>query len=108
MNIYLSTTGIVFLGTPHGGSTVADWGLISSNLTKLAMHGTSTRVPKGLTPNDEPLENLRKSFLKILEYGHFSIHSFYETLPMTGINGLNGLVSTPALNLVKPRLTNVV
>ncbi|KAH7125941.1 hypothetical protein EDB81DRAFT_810193 [Dactylonectria macrodidyma] len=91
-NIYLSTTGIIFLGTPHGGSGVADWGLIASNLTRLAMQGAWARAPKGLTPNDEPLEDLRKTFMKLLEEGHFRIHSFYETLPITGISGLHGLV----------------
>ncbi|KAI9854661.1 MAG: Ras GTPase ras2 [Trichoglossum hirsutum] len=92
LTIYSSTAGIIFLGTPHGGSGAADWGLLASNLTKLALQGPSRRVLWGLKPNSELLENLRRSFLQMLEDGHFSIHSFYETLPMFGMYGLDGLV----------------
>ncbi|KAI9765368.1 MAG: Ras GTPase ras2 [Geoglossum simile] len=92
LTIYSSTAGVIFLGTPHGGSGSADWGLLASNLTKLALQGPSRRVLKGLKPNSELLENLRRSFLQMLEDGHFSIHSFYETLPMFGLYGLDGLV----------------
>ncbi|KAI9899277.1 hypothetical protein N3K66_005738 [Trichothecium roseum] len=70
LNVYSSTKGIVFLGTPHGGA----------------------RALRGLSPNSELLENLRKVFLQMLEDDQFGIHSFYETKSKSGILGLDGLV----------------
>ncbi|KAI0869581.1 hypothetical protein GGS24DRAFT_478422 [Hypoxylon argillaceum] len=92
LSIYESTRGIVFLGTPHGGSHAANWGLVASNIVKFALQEPAERVLRGLKPNNELLENLRKMFLRMLEDGHFGVHSFYETKGMMGIYGINGLV----------------
>ncbi|KAH8595071.1 Alpha/Beta hydrolase protein [Bisporella sp. PMI_857] len=90
--IYDSTNAIIFLGTPHGGSTSTNWGLLASNLTKFALQGPSERIIKGLKPNSELLENLRKVFLQMLEDNKFKIHTFYETKSMLGMYGLNDRV----------------
>ncbi|TGJ78947.1 hypothetical protein E0Z10_g9820 [Xylaria hypoxylon] len=92
LSVYESTRGIVFLGTPHGGSHAANWGLVASNVVKFALQEPAERVLRGLKPNNELLENLRKMFLQMLEDGHFGVHSFYETKSMMGIYGINGLV----------------
>ncbi|KAM5353202.1 hypothetical protein ACJZ2D_016905 [Fusarium nematophilum] len=91
-DIYSSVSGIVFLGTPHNGSGTAGWGLIASNLAKFALQRPSKSILRGLEPNNEVLENLQRTFLQMLEDGHFTIHSFYETVPMPGVKGLKGLV----------------
>ncbi|MCJ1245334.1 hypothetical protein MMC30_002538 [Trapelia coarctata] len=91
--IYSSTKGIIFLGTPHGGSSSANWGILASNLAKVALQGPNERVLRGLRPNNELLENLRKVFLQMLEDSHFQIHSFYETQSMLGIYGLRDRAS---------------
>jgi type II secretory pathway component PulL len=83
----------LFFGTPHGGSRTADWGLLASNITKCALQNPSQKVLRSLNPNSELLENLRKSFLQMLEDGHFNIHSFYETRAVSSY-GLNSLVSS--------------
>ncbi|KAF5025375.1 hypothetical protein F66182_2540 [Fusarium sp. NRRL 66182] len=92
--IYSSILGIIFLATPHNGSGTAGWGLIASNLAKVALQRPSRSVLRGLKPNSEVLENLQRTFLQMLEDGHFAIHSFWETVPMTGIKGLKGLSAT--------------
>jgi hypothetical protein len=92
--IYSSTKGIIFPGTPHGGSTTANWGLLASNVTKLALQGPTDEILRALKPNDELLEKLRKIFLQMLEDNHFKIHSFYERRPVLEVYGLNGRVST--------------
>jgi hypothetical protein len=93
--IYHSTVGIVFLGTPQSGSGAADWGLLASNLAKLALRGRNASILKGLIPNNELLENLSEDFLQILGDAQpvVSFHSFYETTGMTGIPGISGEVS---------------
>ncbi|OBS22671.1 hypothetical protein FPOA_09003 [Fusarium poae] len=90
--IYSSVSGIIFLGTPHRGSSTAGWGLIASNLTRFALQRPSRSLLRGLNPNSEVLENLQRTFLQMLEDGHFTIHSFWETKPMNGLKGLRGLV----------------
>ncbi|EPE29406.1 P-loop containing nucleoside triphosphate hydrolase [Glarea lozoyensis ATCC 20868] len=90
--IYTSTKAILFLGTPHGGSTSTSWGLLASNLTKFALQSPSEKVLKGLNANSELLENLRKVFLQMLEDNKFMIHSFFETKPMSGLYGLQDRV----------------
>ncbi|GAP92242.1 putative RAS-2 protein [Rosellinia necatrix] len=92
LSIYESTRGIVFLGTPHGGSQTANWGLVASNIIKCALQDPAESVLRGLRPNNELLENLQKTFLEMLEDGHFGVHSFYETKAMMGIYGINGMV----------------
>lgn len=94
LSIYRATRGIIFLGTPHGGSGAADWGLIASKITKCALQSPSERILRGIIPNSELLENLRKTFLQMLEDGNFTIHSFFETRPILGMYGLNSLVSS--------------
>jgi hypothetical protein len=92
--IYKSTVGIVFLGTPQSGSGAADWGLLVSNLSKLALRGRNTKILKGLSPNNELLENLSEEFLKLLGDSEPAVffHSFYETKGMSGLYGLSGEV----------------
>jgi hypothetical protein len=92
MEVYQSTKGIIFLGTPHSGSDTASWGLLASNLAKFALRGRNKELLRGLAPHNELLENLNKSFRQILEDGRLHIHCFYETRAMTGLYGLNGLV----------------
>ncbi|KAI0534757.1 ankyrin repeat-containing domain protein [Xylaria digitata] len=58
LSIYKSTRGIIFLGTPHGGSQAANWGLVASNIIKCTLQDLAERVLRGLTPNNELLESL--------------------------------------------------
>ena len=90
--IYESTRGIIFLGTPHRGSTAASWGILASNLAKVALQGPNEKILKTLKPNNELLENLHMVFLQMLEDRKIKIHSFYETQPMLGVYGLRDLV----------------
>jgi hypothetical protein len=92
--IYDSTKAIIFLRPPHGGSGSTNWGPLASNLSKLALQGPSERSTKGLRPNNEVLENLRKVSLQMLEDNKFKIHSFFEVKPMLGVYGLNDRVRT--------------
>lgn len=99
LRIYESTKGIIFLGTPHRGSGSAEWAQIISDLARFALQDSNTSILRGLSPNSELLENLQNSFLQILEDGKIHVHSFYETMGMTGLYGLRGVVSrTMAFN----------
>ena len=84
---------VIFLGTPHRGSTYADWGQIASNLARLVLHDSNKTILKTLEVNSEVLENIQEEFIKIVCNGDIKIHSFQEARAITGIKGLNGKVS---------------
>ncbi|KAK5625679.1 hypothetical protein RRF57_001395 [Xylaria bambusicola] len=83
---------IIFLGTPHRGSSYAAWGVIASNLAKLAFQDSNKRIVQTLAVNDETLDNIHDEFLKLLHGGNIKIHSFCEARAITGIKGLDGKV----------------
>ena len=85
---------VIFLGTPHRGSTCADWGQIASNLAQLALQDSNSMILKTLEVNSEVLENIQEEFIKIAYDGDIKIHSFQEARAMTGLKGFNGKVSS--------------
>ncbi|KAI1128486.1 hypothetical protein F5Y10DRAFT_265123 [Nemania abortiva] len=88
------TKFIVFLGTPHRGSSSVGWGIIASNLAKLVLQDTNKRILKTLEPNGEVLDNIHEEFVRIMSAGNIGVHSFQEAKAMTGVKGLNGKVSS--------------
>ncbi|KAK4236388.1 hypothetical protein C8A03DRAFT_45622 [Achaetomium macrosporum] len=82
-DILTSTKGIVFFGTPHRGSDVAQWGEVIGNV-KAASFGTRPRTPffKLLRPNAKDLLDLSEDFRPHrAELGPHSRHSAVMELP---------------------------
>ncbi|CAH0055113.1 unnamed protein product [Clonostachys solani] len=69
---------IVFLGTPHRGSRVADWGKILSNLSRIALQEPNARILRGLQVDSEVLENIHEEFKVHVHKCGFKIYSFQE------------------------------
>lgn len=60
MNALLeSTAGIIFLGTPHTGSNLADWASILTNLSWI-VRPTNKDIVNVLKPGSEMLANLQQ------------------------------------------------
>ncbi|KAJ5239506.1 hypothetical protein N7468_004125, partial [Penicillium chermesinum] len=83
-SVYVSTFGILFLGTPHNGSDVAKWGLLLHNictavLPKKFMEGSSQLV-QSLRTNNETLQHINSLFADIQT--RFHIYFFHETRSM--------------------------
>ena len=79
-SIYISTYGIIFLGTPHTGADPAKWGLMLENMVhtlipKKLMHSDAQLV-KTLQTNNETLQNINLHFLDI--YQRFKICMVHE------------------------------
>jgi hypothetical protein len=91
--IYDSTKGIIFFGTPHGGSDIAELATLLNDLARVTFQSPNTRILKSLEPDSELLDNLRDSFSQMLEDKKFLVHSFFEAKPVTGIRGLDKIVS---------------
>jgi len=87
--IFLHTYGVIFLGTPHRGSSAASLGVMAARMAKFAFVDSSNILLKSLRKKSEVLERISESFGRIMFLKEVVVHSFYETLPTKGI----GLVS---------------
>jgi hypothetical protein len=79
-SIYVSTYGIIFLGTPHNGSNAAAWGgaiqrMADAVLPKKLLQ-TESVLLKSLKKDSETLQQISSHFLDI--YQKFKIHMAHE------------------------------
>jgi len=85
-----STAAIAFMGTPHCGSTYADWATPLTRLSK-ALRQTNSQIVQALKPGSEMLANLEHEFHTMLDdqirnqKQTMEIFCFYEELPVIGI-----------------------
>ena len=77
-DILKSTLGIVFMGTPHRGSTIADWTRMFASIVDSVLIGTRMRsdLLKDLRTNSRALQEITSSF-KYRTSG-LQIVTFYE------------------------------
>ena len=78
-SIYVSTYGIIFLGTPHTGSGLAFWGRILQGMSALApkrLFDSESILIKTLQRDNERLEEINMHFLDI--YQRFRIQMAHE------------------------------
>ncbi|KAK5995602.1 Protein SERAC1-like protein [Cladobotryum mycophilum] len=96
-SIYVSTFGIMFLGTPHAGSDAATWGLVLQAMSDCIMprklFESESILLKTLKKDNETLANINNHFLDI--YQRFRIHMVHEN-HKTDIKGTKILVVDPA------------
>lgn len=79
-DIRFSTAGVLFLGTPHEGATIAGYAIF------LAMvKGNDPSLVEQLAPKSEQLYDLAQDFAA--GYKHLSITCFYEKLDNTYLEG---------------------
>lgn len=82
-DISRDTVGIIFLGTPHQGSTISWIGEILARLTILS--GSDATLLKLLSHGSPALLDLKRDFstavTSIINRKPLLVYSFYETLP---------------------------
>jgi hypothetical protein len=91
--IFESTFGIIFFGTPHRGASLAEWGEIARRLAAAFGFDTNKQLLKGSQPDSERLEEIREEFSKMLYEKNWKIHSFQESVGILSIPGLREKVS---------------
>ena len=79
-DIRSSTTGVVFLGTPHEGTTIAQWASFLA-----IIKGNDSKLLEQLQPKTEMLYDLSHDFAS--GYQHLKPVSFYEKLGHTYAGG---------------------
>ncbi|KAM0425245.1 hypothetical protein ACHAPT_009562 [Fusarium lateritium] len=88
--IFHLTRGIIFLGTPHHGSSLAKWGELASRSVGI-MKQTNTEIVQLLTRDSEVLARIQDCFHTMImarnreDTNMIDITCFYEELPMKRI-----------------------
>ncbi|KAM7206514.1 hypothetical protein V8F20_002640 [Naviculisporaceae sp. PSN 640] len=86
------TRMVVFLGTPHRGSSFAAWGKIASDLARFARQDSNRGLLETLEVNSKILDDIQTRFEKIAMDLPIRIHSFQEGRGMSGIIGLHNKI----------------
>lgn len=98
-SIYVSTYGLIFLGTPHTGSDGAKWGLVlqamSDAIVLKRFFDSESVLLKTLKRDNETLSNINSHFLDI--YQRFKIHMAHENYK-TDIKGTKYVSIFPSAN----------
>ena len=85
-----ATYAICFMGTPHLGADLANWGTIAFNFANL-LSRTNRNIVKVLKPNSEVLASLQQRFHTLLEQRRkdgkmeIEMYCFHEELGYKGI-----------------------
>ena len=96
-NIISSTRGIVFMGTPHCGSSLAQWASLCGNFTNL-LRRTNKNILAILEPDSEVLASIQEEFHTMLrartDQGKPAIKlmCFVEELPVVGVGMVRNLL----------------
>lgn len=85
-NLLKHIRGVAFFGTPHGGSSSADFGKVLASILKASTLGinTNTKVINDLKRNSQALYEISQSFVDRGKSLH--IVTFYETEKMDFLN----------------------
>jgi protein SERAC1 len=78
-------TGVIFLATPHRGSTAASLGKIAYQCSKILAKKPNTKLLESLEQRSEILDRISTQFLQLLSAQDILIHSFIEELPTQGM-----------------------
>lgn len=86
--ILSNTLGIIFMGTPHGGSNLANWGSTVAKYVNI-FRGTNREVLGNLQPGSSDLLRAEEDFQHMLQRDDIKlkIFCFYEALKMNDTIG---------------------
>lgn len=94
MAFKISTYGVMFMGTPHGGGQGVTLGVLAVNIASIWFN-TNTQLLKHLETNSEWLDQTQMRYLPIA--GDFDTKFFYEGLETPTVARKSLLVSVKKL-----------
>ncbi|KAH0562121.1 hypothetical protein GP486_003181 [Trichoglossum hirsutum] len=97
-SILTNAVGIIFLGTPHGGSYLAGWGATVVKYVNI-FRGTNREILKNLQPGSSDLQRVEEDFQHMLRRDDVSlkVYCFYEALRMN--DAIGKIVETESAKL---------
>ena len=101
--IFRSTYGVVFLGTPHRGSSQVSLGVLAANVCKAMFQGANTSILRSLEHDSEVLERIREPFERIMTRDKVKVYSFVEEIPTVGVGMVRVLPAAIILDLCMDR-----
>jgi ankyrin repeat domain-containing protein 50 len=86
----MSTKAVLFLGTPHRGSSKAETGEMLRRIASASGFSTSDKNLRALNIDSSELEGIHERFLKLRKQNqwHFETRTFQEAKGMTGLGFL--------------------
>ncbi|KAL9110389.1 MAG: hypothetical protein Q9227_005120 [Pyrenula ochraceoflavens] len=92
-SVYVSTYGILFLGTPHNGAEMARWASLLQSICATMLpkkfFETSPHLIEALKSNNETLQNINRLFIDIVS--RFQVYFFHESKP-TDLKGTRQVI----------------
>ena len=88
-SIYVSTYGILFLGTPHKGFETFEWGFLLESICSVVE--TQPQLINALKTNSETLQVIDRQFTQIVD--RYRIYFFHEAKPTKLRGSLKYIVS---------------
>jgi len=87
--IFECTKGVIFMGTPHGGSWMADWARLPASALGM-VKSTNKSLLKILETDDQLLESVQVRFLGMIRdlresNRRLEVACFFEELPLLGV-----------------------
>jgi ankyrin repeat domain-containing protein 50 len=88
--VYISTAAIIFLGTPHRGSSKAGIAEVVRKIVSVSGFDTTDRNIRALQVDSTELELIHELFMKLYEQKdrHFKVLTFQEAKAVAGISYL--------------------
>jgi len=88
-NVFEYTKGIIFMGTPHRGSWMADWAKISASALGL-VKSTNESLLEILRTDNQLLEDIKINFYSMIRESQsnknrLEVMCFFEELPLPGV-----------------------
>jgi protein SERAC1 len=82
-DIIQSTAAVVFLGTPHRGSSAAGLGDIARKAASMLLMDTNPLILESLALKNSDLDRLQDVFSSLWHKHDFRVKTFQEGLPLT-------------------------
>ena len=99
LDIYNSTEGVIFLGTPHRGTSKTEIAEVARKIVSVSGFDTTDQNIRALQINSAELELIHELFMKVYDQKdcRFKVLTFQEAKGVVGISYLkfNELVSRP-------------